>query len=73
MPFLGLAELCYQQDRRCQKSFGCIVEVGILTEARRIHAGENDSLGNDLRILLSLCLEDEGIGIRLVQIHILIN
>lgn len=73
VPFLRLAELCNQQDRCRQESFGCVVEVGVLTEARRIHAGENDGLGNDLRILLSLRFVDEGVGIRLVQIHILVD
>ena len=37
--FLRLAELCHQQDRRSQKSFSGVVEICILSEARRIHAG----------------------------------
>ena len=42
--FLRFAEFSHKQDRRCQESFGCVVEVGVLTEACRIHAGEDNGL-----------------------------
>ena len=73
MAFLRLTEFCHKQDGRSQKSLGRIIKVSVLSEACRIHAGKNNGLGDNLCILLGLRLIYKYIGIRLMQIHILVD
>ena len=72
MSFLRLAEFRDEKDGRCDQTFCGIVEVAVLTEAARFHAGENDGLGNDFGVLFRL-------GFVLyfirpgIQIHVLVD
>ena len=73
VPFLRFAELCHEQDRRCEQTFGGIVEVGVLSEGCCIHTGQDDGLRYDLGVLFCLRLVYQGVGMLLVQIHILVH
>ena len=73
VPFGWLTKLSHQQDGCGQQTFGGIIEVCVLPEGSGIHAGEDDGFGNDLGILLSLCLVYQFLGMLLVQIHILVD
>ena len=70
--FLRLTEFRDEENGRRDQTFCGIVEVAVLTEAARFHAGENDGLGDDLGVLFRL-------GFVLyfirpgIQIHVLVD
>ena len=72
VPFLRLTEFRDEKDGRCDQTFCGIVEVAVLSEAARFHAGENDGLGNDFGVLfrLGFVLHFIRPGI---QIHVLVD
>ena len=72
MALCGLAEFRHQQNGCSQKSFGGIIEVGVLSEVTVLHAGENNRLGDDLCVLfrLGFVLHFIRSGI---QIHVLVD
>ena len=70
--FLRLAEFRDEENGRGDQTFCGIVEVAVLTEAARFHAGENDGLGDDFCVLfrLGFVLHFTRFGI---QIHVLVD
>lgn len=67
VPFGRLTELSHQQNCRHQQTFGGIIEVCVLPEGSSIHAEEDNGFGNDLGILLCLCLVNQLVRMLLVQ------
>ena len=73
VPFLRFAELRDKQNRCGQQSFCGIVKISVLPERTSVHAGENDGLGDNFGVLLGFSFVGQLVGIRLVQIHILVD
>ena len=72
VPFLRRTEFRDEQDRRREDPFRRVVKVSVLPKRSRVHARQDNGLGNDLRILLRFRLMHE-LPRPTVQIHIFVH